>query len=515
VDALIAALVAATGWRPRASNRDDDSAKGDTRRWPSPARDLTRSQALLLVGVITLIGIGLRVYGLGSDLWLDEIATADEFAARPLLSIFGSYSSPGNHLLNSILVHISMAVFGTSEWSVRLPAVLFGMATVPAMYLAARLAMSRAASVAATLLLAVSYHHIFFSQNSRGYSAYLLWILVGSILLASLLKNAGGWRVAAYVVVMSLAIVSLMSAVFAVVAHAIICAITIIARVRKGIPVRPLVERLVIAFAAIGFLVFHVYGIAIPDVLTIYPKAYHKKGSGFFFFSGEFVSEMIRGVSVGFASGTAAILVLVGAAAGFIVLARRNWVIAFSLAGTVATTIVFLLLRGQSIAPRILIACVPLAVLCLMATVDAFIRSPRIALAAGAALAALSVFALPSYYSAPKQPFRAAISYIESVRKPEQKVIVAYPASRGIRFYVMRDSTADLSNYLMQYNRAAFAPIMANPSSKDALLVTTLFHALRSDEPEVAATIEREWAPFQNFRGTLGGGNITIWRRKT
>jgi len=52
--------------------------------------------------------------------------------------LFRTFSSPNQHLVNSLLELASVRLFGEHDWSVRLPAALFGIATIPAMYWLAR-----------------------------------------------------------------------------------------------------------------------------------------------------------------------------------------------------------------------------------------------------------------------------------------------------------------------------------------------------------------------------------------
>ncbi len=147
------------------------------------AEVLSERTALWLLCTITLVGLALRLWRLDSELWLDEVISRLAYGQASALEIWVSYESSNNHLLNSLLVKLSVALWGEKEWAIRLPACLFGLATVPALFWTARLAISRWAGLGAALLLAVSYHHIFFSQNARGYTSYLFFSLLSSGLL--------------------------------------------------------------------------------------------------------------------------------------------------------------------------------------------------------------------------------------------------------------------------------------------------------------------------------------------
>ena len=520
IESLVAAVFALTGWSPVAYAEAESAA---SRFQSAAADDISPRQALIALTITFALGVVLRTYRLELDLWLDEIATAGTYAARPLLEIFGSYLSPGNHLLNSLLVRMSTSVFGSSEWAVRLPAALFGIATIPVMYWAARFAMSRAASVGAALLLAVSYHHIFFSQNARGYSGYLFFVLLGSALLASLLRHDSFRRWVAYVIVMSLSFAALMTAAFTLVAHVIIGVIALVLRHRRGLPVRPLAERLTLAFGAIGLFAFQIYALSIPDVIAIFPTVYNVQESGYAFFSREFFAELAGGVSAGF--GLAAVPLLAVGAVGFVILVRRSWVVGMSLFLTVAVTVLSLIIRGQTVTPRLLLPGLFLAILSAMATVDAITHSPRrpgflsripsrfLTLGFSAVLAIVSLLTLPAYYSAPKQPYRQAIKYLDGSTGPQADVIVVFPAVGGFRYYLSREHV-DTTSYHFVTTMADYDSALVSIVSRREVLATTLPRVLRSTTPPLAERIERDWVPFQTFRGTLGGGSITLWRKR-
>ena len=140
--------------------------------------------------LVTAVGIALRVAGLGQDLWIDELATLDDLRAMSPGDLVSSYTSANQHVLNSLLVWASIRIFGEAEWSVRLPALLFGVATIPAMYWLGRLArLGRGAALGGSALLALSYHHIWFSQNARGYTGYILFSLLATGALVRLLAS--------------------------------------------------------------------------------------------------------------------------------------------------------------------------------------------------------------------------------------------------------------------------------------------------------------------------------------
>ncbi len=487
--------------------------------------DLSRNQVRLILPLIIVLGAALRFYMLGHDLWLDEIGAVVTYAARPLGEIYAAYLSPGNHLLNSLLVRVAVSAFGESEWSVRLAAALFGIATVPVMYVAARVALSRAASVGAALLLAVSYHHIFFSQNARGYSGHLFGALLACALLAKAIRQDLPARWVGYVLSMTVAFAALMSAAFTFAAHLIVGAVAVASRRRKGRTLPPLGSRMIKAFAITGYLAFHIYAIVVPDVLAIYPTVYGVQGSGYIIFSREFLAELQRGVFAGFGVGPLALLFLGTGAVGFVILARRSWELAMSLLLSIIITLLYLIVKGQTIAPRLLLLGVPLAILACVAAIEAgarllsrrgVISSPpalKAALGVTTILALISLLALPGYYSAPKQPYRAAIRYIENERDGEA-VTVVFPAVGGFRYYLAKEKVSDTATYHFVGNMTEYEAVLTSLRPGEGLLATTLFRVLRSGSDTLADRITRDWVAVKTFRGTVGGGDISVWRRR-
>jgi uncharacterized membrane protein len=59
-------------------------------------------------------------------------------------------------------------LFGDSGAALRLPAALFGVASLGAVYALGREVVGRREGLLAALALAFSYQHVWFSQNARG-----------------------------------------------------------------------------------------------------------------------------------------------------------------------------------------------------------------------------------------------------------------------------------------------------------------------------------------------------------
>ena len=99
----------------------------------------------------------------------DEAYSATYFILSTFRSGISDYMDPNNHILNTVLAHISYVLFGNSPWALRLPALLAGIAVVPATYAAVYVLWGPRAAVISTSLIACSSGMIEYSTNARGY----------------------------------------------------------------------------------------------------------------------------------------------------------------------------------------------------------------------------------------------------------------------------------------------------------------------------------------------------------
>lgn len=146
---------------------------------------------------LAVLALGLRLPGLNDGLWNDEIAAIIQSFRTSFPENLSEFRGDNKHPLYALLAHASLSVFGESAWAIRLPALLFGVASVPMLFWLAKPLVGRREAIAAALLLAVSYHHVWFSQSARGYSALLFFALLTTHQLLAMLhrsdRRAAGW----------------------------------------------------------------------------------------------------------------------------------------------------------------------------------------------------------------------------------------------------------------------------------------------------------------------------------
>jgi mannosyltransferase len=481
------------------------------------------------LAAIVVLGAGLRLLHLGSDLWGDEINPLVDYAGRPALQVITTYLDSGNHLLNTLLVNASIARFGQQEWAMRLPAVIFGIATIPVMYWVGSLVLPRRGALGAALLLAVSYHHIFFSQNARAYSAYLLFALLASGLLVKGLQEDRPSTWALYGGAIFLDMASVLNSAYVLGAHAVVglVALFVIARRSRHFPVN-LLKRLIIVFGGVGLLTFQLYATMLPQAAFM-ARVWTSPASGYRPFSGEFLRELVRGVSAGFGPGVlvAALPFLVIAGAGFVVLLRRQWALTLALTLPEVLTAAFLSAKGYTFAPRLFLLALPVAILAAVGGIfwlsDLVCRGlgmPARTFPSGVALTLVAVLSLVSlaslgrYYAVPKQPFRASVHYVLAQRKTEDVILVSYLAGTGFRFYGGRSGLVEGRDFFVVRRAAEVDAILTAHRGTRSFFVTTLPRLVHLSYPDLESRIAAGWRPIRRFRGTIGGGDITIWEER-
>lgn len=174
---------------------------------PAPeARRRYAPPVMLAVGVAMALGLWLRLIDLGSkSLWLDEVSSVT-FARMDWHSFANLlWRREGNMAFYYLLLRAWMRL-GQSEFFLRLPSVLFGLATIPAIYLLGKQLFGRRCGLYAALLLAVSGAAVRASQWIRSYSLLLLLVVLSSLFLVQALERASRRRWLLYVLVTALAV---------------------------------------------------------------------------------------------------------------------------------------------------------------------------------------------------------------------------------------------------------------------------------------------------------------------
>ncbi|MCP4835582.1 MAG: hypothetical protein GY895_12565, partial [Phycisphaera sp.] len=122
----------------------------------------------------------------------DEAATVmSQGLANPLV-IMGNYNTPNNHMLHSLLVWTSIQCFGVGPWAVRLPAMMFCLACVPLITIAASRLRSDLAGLVAAVIFVCLPSTLELATNARGYPIVIAAMLAMIALLPALARERPG-----------------------------------------------------------------------------------------------------------------------------------------------------------------------------------------------------------------------------------------------------------------------------------------------------------------------------------
>jgi 4-amino-4-deoxy-L-arabinose transferase-like glycosyltransferase len=483
---------------------------------------------MALVG-ISMLGILVRSYGLASDLWIDEISTLIRSRGPLPWELLRSYSSPNQHVLNSLLLNLSIGAFGEHEWSVRLPAMIFGALCIPAMYWLARCCrFTRAMSLSAALLLAVNYHHIAFSQNARGYTGYVLFSLLATACLVRLLERPQKGLAVAYVCAMGLNFLALLPSVFLFAAHVLAAGTFLVLAHRRGEQVRGGGRTVVGTFGATAGLATLIYLPVLSAIATNLSSSDKLQTTAFQPSSIAFLRETVEGIAAGFGGGflLAALPLMVLGTVGLWVLSRRAWIVVTVIILSQLMFFGMTVVVGWSIYPRFFILALPLGFLALLSTFEVigFLverwgpsrlsdAGPAISVTLVGLVTATSIAALPRYYATPKQPNRAAVEEIARRIGDHGVAVAAGTADRGFNYYAPRlglpASRARTTRTVPGLNS-----ITAEFSANEVFILTTFQSAFEVENPDLAAAVSAGWARAKVFPAAVRGAEIILWEPK-
>ena len=140
------------------------------------ARALRRPEVLAVTS-LTGVALVLRLW-VDRGLWVDEAISVD-LAGRSFGAMLRQIGRADVHPpLHAVLLWLTARVAGTSELSMRLPSMLAGAGLVPVLWLAGRSLYDRRTALVAAALGAVSPLLVWYSQEARMYSLFMLLAVV-------------------------------------------------------------------------------------------------------------------------------------------------------------------------------------------------------------------------------------------------------------------------------------------------------------------------------------------------
>lgn len=467
----------------------------------------------LVVGSILLATLALRLVHLNSGLWLDEILTLLEYARLPYAQIVTSFDSENQHFLYSLLAHSSILLFGESAWSLRLPAVLFGVGSIWATYVLGLEIANRREAILACALLSFSYHHLWFSQNARGYTGLLFWSLVSSWLLLRVLRAPSwrGWIL--YAIAAFLGVYTHLTMGFMIAGHFLVSLFYQFKKSRSKQKVDWM--QWLIGFALAGMLVLAVHLPVIGQMQAVIggsEASVVEEWKNPLWTLGQF----LQGVRISSFAGLAGVLFLAVVIPGLASYFRSRpeflgLVLIPPILGAIVTVSI-----GHHLWPRFFFFTFGFIVLVvirgIMVTAAWFTRltgfrraSPELLRTAVClVLILLSALSMPSAYG-PKQDFGGALGFLEKIASPDDHIVVVNLSTFPYRDYYQQDWTdVETADELRE--------ITARPGS--TWLIYTFPEVLGSVYPEIMKLIQEEFILVKEFPGTVQSGTVYVMKSR-
>ncbi len=486
--------------------------------WPGSAASSERSVSWAWIVGLLLAAAVLRIVALNQQLWFDEIVTLLDSARDPILRIVTHYAGQNQHMLYSVLAHFSIRIFGEQPWALRLPAVLFGVAGIPALYFFGCLVTTKREALFATALMVINYQHIWFSQNARGYTGMVFWTLLASIFFIRCAQAGRKSDCALYGISAALGIYTHLMMTFVVVAHIILYIWLIWSRTRSTGRMPRNSFLLLYGFVLAGIVSSALYAPVIPG---IFARTIGVAGTSV---RSEWASplwalkEMVHGLRNGAGGGLLAIgvggLLLLS---GLVSFWQSNRFVVGLMVFPGLVTAAAVLATSHNFWPRFfffeigfaLLLLVRGAVACSEVAANLLGGTGRLAFRLSAAVLVLMLLVsgipLRTEYLYPKQDYVSAMRFVEEQQRSEDQVVTVGMVTTAFQRY---------------YGRPW--PLLETRAQLDAQLKpdhgTWLIYAMpiyvRASQPEIWDAIQSRFTVVRVFPGTLSGGEIFVCRSK-
>ena len=473
---------------------------------PAP---LSRHEFFALVGLL-VSALALRLIALNAGLWHDEIATLVNYGHLSPGEIVTTYDSQNQHFLYTIFARPLLTLFGADAAALRLPAVLFGVAGIGALFLFVREVGTPAEAWLSSALMTLSYHHIWFSQNARGYTALLFFTLLSSWFFVRGVDRGRDADWLAFGLTTALGVYTHLTMVFVVLGQFLIY--LFVRMTHRGVRRRPSWLEFGLSFGLAGLLSLLLYSFVVPQIVLEFTA--DSGGVDFETWQNPLwmLVETFRSVQIGFAGGSVVLAGLVVFAVGGISWLRDRPIVAFLFALPVIICAAVTIATGHNFWPRLFFFAMGFGILIAIRGVlesaalfgrlvrlpDAWV--PRAAILAVLLVIAMSASTVPRAYG-PKQDYEGARAYVLATMDEQDVVGTAGMAAFALREYLHED-------WMTVESPETLAELA--PDGRRAWFVYSFPPYMEAMYPEMFARIEGEFEVVEEFHGTLGGGTVYV-----
>lgn len=473
--------------------------------------EATRSETAIFIALL-LCAVVLRFYSLDTGIWFDEMLTHVNYMPLSVGQIVSTYHDANNHVLFSVLARLSLSLFGDTVWALRLPAVLFGIGSIVALYALARRVASIRESLFAIALMTFSFHHIWFSQNARGYTALLFFTLLSSAWLLDAIRQGSPRKWLLYSLAVGLGAFTHLTMGLVALAHFAIWGATLF----RSTPNRW--NGLFYGFIPVGLLTFQVYALVLPSVvggalLNSGLQGPDTEWTNPFWA----LMEIVNAVQVGFAGGAVALVALVIFGIGLLDFLRTRPAMAALFLIPVVVGFAAMTSIGYTLFPRFFFFGMGFGIIILIrgAVLSGqylgrllYLPRPwpvRMGMLFCVGIVSISCLSL-RYVYLPKQNYSGAIELIEREQKKGDRIVTIGIAGFPFNAYYGMgwenvDTLEDLSR---------LAPV----TGRTWLIYTMPVHA-KTAYPGLLALIEQDYSVVKRFWGSLNGGTVVVCLENT
>jgi 4-amino-4-deoxy-L-arabinose transferase-like glycosyltransferase len=406
-------------------------------------------------------------------------------------------------------------IFGESAWALRLPAVFFGVGSIWTLYLLGSEVANRKEGFLAAALLAFSYHHVWFSQNARGYSGLLFWTILSSWLFIRGLRGQQTRVWIYYAITIALGVYTHLTMVFVLVGQSIIYLVILLIHRKKEWT--RLMAGIVFGIGLAGLFSLLLYAPVIPQILNTIGGTEQSVVT-------EWKNpiwtllELMSGLKISFAGGVLAAGAILLFGIGFVSYAVTEPILLglLFLPPIIGTTIT--LAVGHHLWPRFFFFIFGLGALVvirgatvlgifLVRQVERVITLPAkirtwggIALPVGLIL--VSALSVPLAYG-PKQDYSGALNFVNDNLMPGDSVVTVFLTEFVYQdFYKTNwkavDSLEELNTIRELSNRT--------------WLIYTFPPVIEAMHPELMTSIQQEFILVEQFGGTVSNGTVYVVR---
>lgn len=433
------------------------------------SRPAARRERWVLPGLIAL-GFALRAARLGEGLWYDEVAMWGTYVQHGPGVVVGNYFDPSNHVAYGVLLWASLAVFGDSlplEWAFRLPALLFSLATIPAMWALVREVARPRAAILAAGLAAVLPVIVLEGVEARGYGMMIFFSAASTwALLRAARVGVSGWWLF-YALLAAMGVWTHVVTAFVPLGHA---AWLVMRRLGGSSWCETFQGGAAIALAGLWAITLHAP--LLPDFLRLMTEqsAFARSAEdqpSLFGPEGLHALLQLGGAWAWWAALPGLILLGLGMIAAAGDRSARSLAAAAGLG--LPLMILVVLVSGSWVYARFMLFAMPSAMVLIALGLDFLARRGASAFGLGVAIV-LGVSIADLATRPPKQPMREAVSHVAARHRPGDRVLAIDLFHEPIRVYLLNLLT-DAPTQVTAHGRDDFN-IMLRSTSPDWVIVT-------------------------------------------